>query len=154
MQYATNISALTVLRFVKPAMFELITLSWRGILTAKTEPSVIPTIRPCKLSGPSVQTRMIPIIDVAQFTIIIGMRLWGTHFATATEKVRKVICAAPRGICIRKDLEQMISAIDGVVYVWVYLSVENPKPRMMMVPNWVVGQLGLQSRNISGLDSR
>lgn len=95
---------LVVLRLVKPATFELIILKESGMLTPKTAPNDSPVSRPFLLFSSSFQTRIIPTMEVTVFKIIIKIRVLGTKVAMAAVKARNMICEAPRGICISRDL--------------------------------------------------
>ena len=110
--------ALTVLRLVKPATFELTRLSDKGMLAANTAPKEMPTSRPTLLFSSSFHTRIIPIIEVAVLIIIMITRVLGMYVVNTVVATIKTICAAPRGICSNKDFR-----------------VEYPKPLIKIVPN-------------------
>lgn len=97
-QYAANIRELTVLFFVNPATFELIRLSDRGILAAKTLPRQSPVILPARLVSSSFQMRSMPIIEIAVLRIIMIIRLLGTIAAKPDVRMRKTSWAPPIGI--------------------------------------------------------
>jgi hypothetical protein len=89
MQYAANMSALTVLFFVNPATFELIRLRDKGMFAAKTPPRHRPVIFPARLSSSSFQISSIPTIETAVLNIIIRIRDLGTSEATPEVRSRK-----------------------------------------------------------------
>lgn len=97
-QYATNIRALTVLFLVNPATFELIILSDKGMLAAKTAPKQRPVILPARFSSSNFQIRIMPIIETVVFKIIMKIRLERTRVAKPEVRRRNVSWAAPMGI--------------------------------------------------------
>lgn len=101
-QYAANMTALTVLFLVNPATFELIRLRDKGMLAAKTPPRQRPVIFPARLSSPSFQIRSIPTIETAVLKIIMRIRVFGTSEATPELRMRKTSCAPPIGIWMRR----------------------------------------------------
>lgn len=103
---------------MKPATFELMMLSERGILTAKTAPRARPVSLPRRLSSSSFQTSIMPIREVRVLNIIMRIRVWGTKVAMPAVRMRKTTWAPPRGICMRRER------------IW-----EKPKPLMMIEEN-------------------
>jgi len=102
MQYAANMSELTVLFFVNPATFELIKLRDNGMLAANTPPRHRPVILPARLSSLSFQIRSIPTIETAVLKIIMRIRVLGTSEADPEVRRRKTSWAPPIGIWMRR----------------------------------------------------